>query len=250
MAQDSPTKTCTHNGCDRPLRARGLCSTHYNQTQTNRHRKVTVTCEGCGVTVERATGVRYGHTYCSDLCYSYARWGGSSCDLPAEHMARCIGRTCEWTAPPQPRAYICEWCGSTAETGRSSTRYCADTCARAAGRRRRRAREHGAIGTYSWAEVTRLWLQFDRQCAYCHTPTNLSAIQAEHVYPLSKGGANNLTNLLPSCGGCNADKRDLLLHDWQTDRERRGLPPVTTTWRAGDSRYKHLVYRTNLRMSA
>lgn len=28
---DSPTKVCTEDGCVNPLRARGLCSTHYNK---------------------------------------------------------------------------------------------------------------------------------------------------------------------------------------------------------------------------
>ena len=29
---DSPTKNCTLDGCEKPLRARGMCATHYNAT--------------------------------------------------------------------------------------------------------------------------------------------------------------------------------------------------------------------------
>lgn len=76
--------------------------------------------------------------------------------------------------------------------------------------------------------------------------TPLSEIQAEHVQPLSRGGANGTTNLLPSCGPCNADKRDLALMDWNPDRERRGLAPVKTTWHPSDDRYQHLVSGSTL----
>lgn len=52
---DSPTKTCTFEGCSRPLRARGLCGSHYNQKhQPNRHAKTTTHCTVCNKTIERA----------------------------------------------------------------------------------------------------------------------------------------------------------------------------------------------------
>ena len=51
---DSPTKTCTIAGCDRALRARGLCATHYNQTHhAGRHDPKPTTCEVCGKPIER-----------------------------------------------------------------------------------------------------------------------------------------------------------------------------------------------------
>ena len=60
-------------------------------------------------------------------------------------------------------------------------------------------------------------------CAYCGEQTD--DMQPDHVIPLSRGGSNSITNIVPSCGLCNADKRDLYLHEWYADRERRGLPP-------------------------
>lgn len=52
---DSPTKTCTKDGCGRPLRARGLCGSHYNQAhQPNRHAPTPTNCVVCHASIERA----------------------------------------------------------------------------------------------------------------------------------------------------------------------------------------------------
>lgn len=52
---DSPTKTCTYEGCTKPLRARGLCGTHCNQAhQPNRHAKTRTQCANCGEPIQRA----------------------------------------------------------------------------------------------------------------------------------------------------------------------------------------------------
>lgn len=51
---DSPTKNCSHDGCDRPLRARGLCGSHYNQAhQPDRHAARPTACVVCGTTIMR-----------------------------------------------------------------------------------------------------------------------------------------------------------------------------------------------------
>lgn len=237
---DSPTKTCTKDGCDRPLRARGLCVTHYNQTLPNPRRKVAMTCDSCGETCEKEQRTRrYEGTYCSELCRDFARWGGQTCTLPANHWVHMFGATCEWKAP-LPRIE-CAWCGTTFQPPRTSSRFCKPECQLRFKKAKRRGAQHGAIGTYSWAEIARLWIMFSRTCAYCGTLTLLDDIQAEHVVPLSRGGANNLTNLLPSCGPCNSDKRDLLLPEWAIDRAARGKPPVRTEWADGDPLYAHLT---------
>ena len=51
---DSPTRNCTEDGCSRPLRARGLCASHYNQAhQPNRHAARNTTCVVCGTNIMR-----------------------------------------------------------------------------------------------------------------------------------------------------------------------------------------------------
>jgi hypothetical protein len=76
-------------------------------------------------------------------------------------------------------------------------------------------------------------------CAYCgNRPERL---EPDHVVPLSRGGMNSLSNLLPACPACNSDKRAILLPDWNADRTRRGKPPRTTEWGTDDARYWHLA---------
>ena len=49
-----PQRTCGVAGCSNAHRAKGLCSSHYNQQhQPNRHRKSTVPCSVCGTPVFR-----------------------------------------------------------------------------------------------------------------------------------------------------------------------------------------------------
>lgn len=52
---DSPTKTCTHDGCGKALRARGLCSTHYNMRDPGRHAAKSTSCVVCTTPIARAT---------------------------------------------------------------------------------------------------------------------------------------------------------------------------------------------------
>jgi 5-methylcytosine-specific restriction endonuclease McrA len=237
-------RTCTVTGCLRPHEAKGFCKTHYNQTLPNRYRKVEMACawQWCTNSVSKPKrGAR--QPVCSVECRTRLTHGWRE-ELPTDHWARMYGATCKWTAPVVAavvRTYSCAWCGTDSETTQPHTKFCTQDCATKAARRRRRAAEHGAAGSFTWAQVVQLWISFGQACAYCATPTPLTELQAEHVHPLSRGGRNDLTNLLPSCGPCNADKRDLLLDQWAMDRTRRGLPPVHTSWSLDDPRYKHLV---------
>lgn len=202
-------------------------------------------CECCGTTFtrEKRNKRRYMRVFCSYLCRTYTLHGPQSCPLPKTHWVHIIGATCEWTPPkPQgPFTYTCGWCDTEGESDYPTTAYCSEPCKRRASRARRRAAEHGAPGTYTWGQVVGLWATFGKACAYCRQPTPLEDIQAEHVTALSRGGANNIGNILPSCMPCNADKRDLTLNEWKHDRARRNLPPVVTQWEPDDTRYTHLA---------
>lgn len=235
---DSPTKTCTKDGCVRPLRARGLCASHYNQQhQPNRYTRVMMPCSGCGaVVVKEKRTRRYATVQCSQLCRHWIQWGAWSSAWPKPERKAPTPKSL-----PVLRAYQCAWCGTHETSTRNDAKFCSRECKKRHYKMRRRATEAGASGTYTWADIARLWVTFDKACAYCASPTPLTEIQAEHVVALSVGGANNTTNLLPSCGPCNADKRELMLNAWATDRARRGLLAVTTSWRDDDARYRHLT---------
>lgn len=234
-------KLCTNEGCGKPHKAKGLCGTHYNQQLPNRHGKVTLSCEACGgPAVKEARARRYDTVYCSEDCRDYGRWGPRSSDLPRDHMSRWVGQSCEWRSKPAPAPFECNWCGADTLTSGNRDTYCREECRIRAKRSRRWGRRHGATGTYTWAQVVRLWVGFGKACAYCRQPLALEDTQAEHVIALARGGANNIGNILPACGACNSDKRDLSMAEWRADRARRGLALVVTEWAQTDPLYSHL----------
>lgn len=62
-------RTCTTPACGKQHRARGLCSTHYNQRhQPTRHAPIEVACVVCGTTVKRGNKSDRRHV-CSRDCW-------------------------------------------------------------------------------------------------------------------------------------------------------------------------------------
>lgn len=54
-------------------------------------------------------------------------------------------------------------------------------------------------------------------CAYCRNPlqATLPLPEVDHVIPKSKGGTDELSNLVLACAPCNGSKGDKLLEDWK-----------------------------------
>lgn len=236
-----PPRFCTVEGCGRKCRARGLCSTHYNQQhQPDRHKATTTQCAACGEPVlkQGSRGKRYRPT-CSTMCRYYLQWGKwqaseipTVCRLPNDHPVRSA--IAEKKRPEKPRvlfvAGLCQDCGQPFVATQQAS-YCTRDCMVRYARRKRRAREANAPGDFRWIEVIGKFLANDRRCSYCMTQLRPDEQpDPDHVIPLSRGGTNHITNILPSCRLCNSDKRDLLLDVWVEDRARRGLselPGVT-----------------------
>lgn len=220
--------------------ARTLCP-HWNATyRKDQHREVP--CTVCGkMVVKNGPGLKR-RVVCSDRCRYFLTFGH---DI-AEHrelVGPVVRRKPSRQSAPVSDAILrfvagfCEWCSTSYVfdlriTG-TVARYCSVGCARRSHQMRRRGREHSASGIYTWSEVIRIYLAIGG-CAYCGERTD--DMQPDHVIPLSRGGSNSITNIVPSCGPCNADKRDLYLHEWYADRERRGLAP-----RILDPRINHLT---------
>jgi 5-methylcytosine-specific restriction endonuclease McrA len=214
--------TCSLDDCERPLRAKGYCAFHYRQL-VNPPAKVEVVCPACGeVSLKRDTSRRY----CSLLCRDYDKWGPRSQPWP-RHVRQ---PKAEPVAPAwKSEQRSCAWCDATFIPTQPHAIHCTTSCARRAGKARRRGREHGASGTYTWAEVTAKWIAIGKTCAYCQQSKRNDEIEPDHVIPLSRGGSNSIVNVVPSCSLCNADKRHLSLDEWYADRERRGLQPYRMT---------------------
>lgn len=68
--------------------------------------------------------------------------------------------------------------------------------------RRRARRKNAPGGNATPDEIKTLFAKHGGRCAYCPSP----ATHADHVVPLSKGGSNDISNLLPACAPCNLSK--------------------------------------------
>lgn len=183
--------------------------------------------------------------YCSDECKGLAYGDGRVIPLPRDHPVKVLLREREETARIQlrvSRIHIrdCEWCGDRFCTTRDRQHFCQPGCNRRAKLARRKSRQYGWTSHYTWAEVMRVFLLFDRCCAYCEELVE-GQPDPDHVVPLSRGGPNSITNILPCCRRCNGDKRDLLLDEWAIDRKQRGKSSVTTSWAIDDPRVQHLA---------
>lgn len=54
-----------------------------------------------------------------------------------------------------------------------------------------------------------LFTAWDNKCAYC----GATAEHIDHLYPKSKGGKDELCNLIPACSRCNLGKSDLVIEE-------------------------------------
>lgn len=225
-------RICDVHGCGRPCLARGFCSKHYPR----KRQTVEVECPTCGTVTQKRDNGASTRSYCSLKCRplrsdrqrmskALVHVGPSSSVtwLPPQHPVIA------GTSRPRPRVWYCgdcAWCGAAFVHSQPASRFCSSQCVKRQARARRRAREAGAVGCYTWAEVARKWMDNGKVCHYCRAPFALADIEPDHVVPLSKGGSDSIVNVVPSCHGCNCDKRDLMLNDWPADRARRGLPPL------------------------
>lgn len=55
----------------------------------------------------------------------------------------------------------------------------------------------------------KLW-RISRKCHYCRRVLLFSETTLDHVIPRSKGGGNNLGNLVLACAPCNQAKADTI----------------------------------------
>lgn len=227
-------RTCT--GCGTvftPTHGRQRCCSIECRKPT--HAKVTLTCDGCGgPAVKYRQAQRYAKVYCGRLCRDYGSYGPSSCTIPKDHWARWYGRTSDWKpSRSEPGTFFsghCHECGDLiVELAYGvPSRWCSRTCERRVAKRIRRAREYGAPGEFRYMQVMRQYIKQGKVCAYCKEQCQ-ELPDPEHVVPLSRGGDNSMSNIVAACRSCNQDKRNLMLHEWQADRARRGLSPVDTT---------------------
>lgn len=75
---------------------------------------------------------------------------------------------------------------------------------------RRKAR---TVGEFTADEWLARFQQYDGRCHWCGQKISGSP-HADHLIPLSRGGTNTISNIVPSCATCNLSKNDKLPHEW------------------------------------
>jgi len=51
-----------------------------------------------------------------------------------------------------------------------------------------------------------IFARYGGHCAYCGKPMQRKNMTVDHLVPQSRGGGNNIENLMPSCRSCNGLK--------------------------------------------
>lgn len=84
-----------------------------------------------------------------------------------------------------------------------------------AGARRYKTRRRGATGSHTEAEWQARLAEFGGRCMYCGDP----ATTRDHVFPISLGGTDDISNIAPACQPCNSSKNDRPLGVWVARRD-------------------------------
>lgn len=82
----------------------------------------------------------------------------------------------------------------------------------------RRARIRHAPGRFAAAEFKEKCVLLGNVCFYCGEAKPLTA---DHKIPLSRGGSNDIFNILPACAPCNFSKKDKTAQEYIALRQRR-----------------------------
>lgn len=245
-------RTCSTDGCERQHWARGMCASHYGAWHRKIHGRASngtryeITCIMCGAD---HMAWRKDGKFCSDACKGqhYSLTKRTKSKLPPNHPVMLLIAEARKPKPkPAKPKYLwrtarqCPGCACWFTPLHTPTAVtCSRACSRRCAKRRRRAREHGARGSWTWSEFMAIARRFDYCCAYCgEKPERLDP---DHVVPLSRGGTDTPSNLLPACMLCNSSKCAMTLPEWSVWLHARGLPPRTTRWTVGNPRYTHLT---------
>lgn len=83
---------------------------------------------------------------------------------------------------------------------------------------RRRARKLASEGTHTAQQIQEQLKRQKHKCYYCQKRLQKQkgryVYHVDHIVPLSKGGSNDISNLVIACPFCNDSKGAKLLHDW------------------------------------
>lgn len=132
-----------------------------------------------------------------------------TCSRAKERQHRNPEKARRWRKehPAEMLKFNQRWRSKNAESVRASGRKNAN---------KRRAYKVNAGGDYTNQEIQE---QYERQNGRCYYAAcghvKLGGIyHVEHVIPLSRGGRNDISNIVLTCPRCNLSKKDKLPHEW------------------------------------
>lgn len=83
---------------------------------------------------------------------------------------------------------------------------------------RRRARKVGNGGSHTVSERREKFRQLGNACVYCGSTHKLTV---DHDVPLSRGGTDNIENVVPACRSCNSKKNTRTASEYLAVLSRR-----------------------------
>lgn len=200
------TKVCKVDGCERKMNTKGFCQMHYQRNK--RHGDSNANFKKlrgkCGV--DNCDKGHYVHGYCVNHSRRFLKYGDPLKTIQnVDHNGFCSIDGCR---------------GVYASNGLCIDHYNDmyrlsphGKIARSAGNNRARTLLRNAeINDFTGDQWKNCLIHFDNKCAYCdkeHKGMNM-----EHVVPISKGGNNTKSNIVPACKSCNSRKNTKEVYEW------------------------------------
>lgn len=85
--------------------------------------------------------------------------------------------------------------------------------------RRYAARKKLAAGKHTQLEWILKASENNGKCHYCKERFGINNLTKDHIIPLSKGGNNNIANIVPACRACNSSKGNKDYETWIKTRK-------------------------------
>lgn len=210
---DRAQPPCSLDGCDKPRRAKGLCSAHYNQAyQPNRHVKVPVACTYCGdVTLKEQDKRR--RPFCDYTCRDLHRLEHPSPQAHRGRRAMCnqpswpswMGATCTLAE------MVCNGCGATFYgKGRAGKPTCSNACRLIVKQRRHVYRRSVRREAVFERDDFMCWICGVRCDPLALVPQD-EAPTVDHLIPVSLGGDNHPDNLGTAHFICNSRRGNAMV---------------------------------------
>jgi 5-methylcytosine-specific restriction endonuclease McrA len=80
-------------------------------------------------------------------------------------------------------------------------------------RHKRRALKKKSTGSFTQSDIRLLFALQKRKCWYCQKSIE-DGYHMDHRIPLSRGGSNDISNIVLTCPHCNLSKNNKLPHEW------------------------------------